>query len=154
MKMAELFEKFGEFDSYIEINEAAKGLLQEGDTEGLRDLAKENGLEEEVEWYLNGETEELCDALSAALGKLKVERRGKNSRFYDSVADYLMAYCDDVNFARAVRKKGRRLEKAARQIWDEALRNTDIVEGQTCHYCDPMKGYMLLREYYIGDDGK
>ena len=150
--MAKLFEKFGEFDSYMEINEAAKGLFQEGDTEGLRELAKENGLEEEAEWYLSGETEELCDTLSAALGKLKAERRGKNSRFYDSVADYLMAYCDDVNFARAVRKKGRRLEKAARQIWDEALRNTDIVEGQECHYCDPMKGYMLLREYYTGGD--
>lgn len=152
--MAKLFEKFGEFDSYIEINEAAKGLFQEGDTKSLRELAKENGLEEEVKWYLNGETEELCDALSAALGKLKVERREENSLFYDDVADYLMANCDDVDFAMAVRRTGKRMEEAAGLIWEEANKNTATVHGKTCNYCGPMRGYQMIREYYIGDDGK
>lgn len=70
-----LFPVFGEFDSCEEINEAAEGLLQEGDKEGLRTLAAENGLEEEAELYLAGGTAELCDPVSAALGKIKVEKK-------------------------------------------------------------------------------
>ena len=31
-----MFEKFGEFDSYGEINELAENLLNEGDTESLK----------------------------------------------------------------------------------------------------------------------
>ena len=37
-----MFEKFGEFDSYGEINELAENLLNEGDTESLKVMAKEN----------------------------------------------------------------------------------------------------------------
>ena len=70
-----LFPVFGEFDSWQEINEAAEGLLQEGDQNGLRTLAAENGLEEEAELYLTGDMTELCDPISAALGKIKRDSR-------------------------------------------------------------------------------
>ena len=40
-----MFDRFGEFDSYEEINEAAEGLFNEGDLESLRLMAAENGLE-------------------------------------------------------------------------------------------------------------
>ena len=39
-----MFEKFGEMSSYTEINELAANLLQEGDLESLKELAKENGI--------------------------------------------------------------------------------------------------------------
>ena len=42
-----MFEKFGEFDSYEEINRAAEAQKAEGDTEAILALAKENGLDEE-----------------------------------------------------------------------------------------------------------
>ena len=40
-----LFEKFGEFGSAEELNRAAEGLKEEGDTQGLRLLAEENGID-------------------------------------------------------------------------------------------------------------
>ena len=43
-----MFEKFGEFDSYGEINELAENLLNEGDTESLKVMAKENGIQSEL----------------------------------------------------------------------------------------------------------
>lgn len=38
-----MFDKFGEMSSYTEINELAANLLQEGDLDSLKELAKENG---------------------------------------------------------------------------------------------------------------
>ena len=69
-----MFDKFGEFNSYKEINELADNLFNEGDQESLMAMAKENGIPEEmVEAYLQGEIAELCDPLTAALGKIEVE---------------------------------------------------------------------------------
>ena len=42
-----MFDKFGEFDSYEEINRAAKAQLEEGDLEAIRTIAEENGLDPE-----------------------------------------------------------------------------------------------------------
>ena len=39
-----MFDKFGEMDSYKEINELAENLFNEGDIDSLRVMAKENGL--------------------------------------------------------------------------------------------------------------
>ena len=40
-----MFEKFGELNSFGEINELAENLFNEGDTESLRAMAKENGIQ-------------------------------------------------------------------------------------------------------------
>ena len=69
-----MYDKFGEMNSYKEINELAENLVNEGDTESLREMAKENGIPKDfVELYLEGDIPELCDALTAAVGKLEVE---------------------------------------------------------------------------------
>lgn len=144
----ELFPLFGEFDSCYEINEAASGLLAEGDIGNLKKLAEENGLEEEAELYINGTTEELCDPISAALGKLRMEKKEEDNYLYNDVADYLMSNCDDTEFALAVRKKGKRIKEAAGRILREAEKHTAEIGGRRCNYCGPMKGYQLIREYY------
>lgn len=65
-----MFEKFGELSSFEEINELAENLFHEGDTDSLKVMARENGIQEDfVEMYLKGEIPVLCDALTAALGK-------------------------------------------------------------------------------------
>ena len=46
-----MFEKFGEMSSYKEINELAANLLQEGDIDSLKELAKENGIDFAVDIY-------------------------------------------------------------------------------------------------------
>ena len=72
-----MFDKFGEMDSYKEINELAENLFNEGDTDSLRVMAKENGIPDDfVEMYLEGAIPELCDSTTAALGKLDVEAAG------------------------------------------------------------------------------
>ena len=50
-----MFEKFGELNSFEEINELAENLFNEGDTDSLKTMAKENGIPEDcTEMYLRG----------------------------------------------------------------------------------------------------
>lgn len=63
-----MFEKFGELNSFGEINELAENLFNEGDTESLKAMAKENGIQNEfVQMYLQGDIPVLCDPLTAAM---------------------------------------------------------------------------------------
>ena len=67
---------FGEMESYKEINELAENLRQEGDADNLRAMAEENGIPSDfVEMYLDGMIPELCDPVTAAIGKLDAECR-------------------------------------------------------------------------------
>ena len=69
-----MFEKFGEMSSCREINELAENLLNEGDIQSLKTMAQENGIPEDyVEMYQSGDIPYLCDAVTAAMGKLDVE---------------------------------------------------------------------------------
>ena len=57
-----MFEKFGELNSFGEINELAENLFNEGDTESLKAMAKENGIQSDfVDMYLQGEIPVLCE---------------------------------------------------------------------------------------------
>ena len=50
-----MFTKFGEMNSYKEINELAENLFNEGDIKSLKEMAKENGIPEDMtEMYLQG----------------------------------------------------------------------------------------------------
>ena len=154
-----MFEKFGEFDSCEEINMAAQGLYEEGDTKSLDVLAKENGLEDMLEIYLTQTPDDitsgevwLCDPISAAIGKLKVEQKEASNWSFlaDDVVGYLAGNCDDEVFARAVRKKGKRIEKAAALVAEESKKHKVIIPGGggTCNYCGPMQGYQIIKKYY------
>lgn len=69
-----LFPKFGEFDSAEEINRAAEAQKKEGDLEALKELAKENGIDEmDAEDYMDDINVELCTHFSAAMGKIQRE---------------------------------------------------------------------------------
>ena len=69
-----MFDKFGEMSSYKEINTLAENLFNENDIKSLKEMAKENGIAEDfVELYLSGDIIELCDAETAAYGKIDVE---------------------------------------------------------------------------------
>lgn len=43
-----MFDRFGEFNSAEEINETAVNLRKEGDTDSLKVLAEENGIDADV----------------------------------------------------------------------------------------------------------
>ena len=108
-----MFDKFGEMDSYKEINELAENLFNEGDLEGLKEMAKENGIDTDiVELYLDGVIPELCDVLSAALGKIEIEcRELKPKEIMQDWVEYLKSQCmDNEIVATQVRKSGKSLK--------------------------------------------
>lgn len=108
-----MFEKFGEFNSFGEINELAENLFNEGDTESLKAMAKENGIQNEfVQMYLQGDIPVLCDPLTAALGKIDVEvAELKPKEIMEDWVEYLRGQCmENEILAYQVRKKGKSLK--------------------------------------------
>lgn len=107
-----MFEKFGEVDSFEEINRKAKELLEAGDTNAVGELAKENGLDpEDAEDYITGAVTELCTERMAAVGKLNLEEKdleigGILKDWTDCIRDMCI---NEAGMAAAVRKKGKKL---------------------------------------------
>ena len=90
-----MFDKFGEMDTFGEINELAENLFNEGDTASIKTMAKENGIDKEyVEMYLSGDIPVLCDAMTAALGKIDVEVADlKPKEIMEDWVEYLRGQC-------------------------------------------------------------
>ena len=120
-----MFEKFGNFDSYEELNKAAEGLKREGDVESLKALSIENGLDpEDVQDYIDGFFSDFCGPVNAALGKLEVE--SKSFKIQGLWIDWI-AYIKDVTLkdrlvAVAVRKKDNSLAGCIAKIMDESFK--------------------------------
>ena len=108
-----MFEKFGEMNSYKEINELAENLFNEGDTESLKAMARENGIQNEfVEMYLQGDIPVLCDPLTAAMGKIDVEvEELKPKEIMEDWVEYLRGQCmENEILSYQIRKKGKSLK--------------------------------------------
>lgn len=108
-----MFGKFGEMGSADEINELAGNLLTEGDTVSIKTLAEENGIPVEyAEMYISGDIPVMCDAQTAAAGKIDIEAAELKPQ--DIMADwveYIKAVCiEDEDMARKVRAKGKSLK--------------------------------------------
>lgn len=121
-----MFDRFGEFDSAQEINEAAAEKLKEGDTEAVIAIAEENGIDkEDAEDYIDGCSEKLATPLMAAVGKLKMEGgeleiNGILKDWKDAVAE---ACIEDEAFCMAVRKKGKSLKCCMAELIRFAFEN-------------------------------
>ena len=114
-----LFEEYGEFDSAAEINKKAEELFGEGDVDGLRTLACENGIPDDyIEMYIGMEIDQLCDDLTAAVGKIDMEvDEMEPVEILSDWADYIRAQCmEDDLFCRQVRRKGKSLEGCIAEI--------------------------------------
>ena len=108
-----MFDKFGEFDSAEEINETAAGLLEEGDLEGLREMAKENGFDEDdVQDYIDGIYPELANTYTAAWNKLEVEMKElKVCEIMEDWVEYIRIKMEEEEeMQRAIRKRGKSLQ--------------------------------------------
>ena len=67
-----MFDMFGEFDSAEELNNKAEELKRQGNRQGLKELAIENGLDpEDAEDYMDNAMEVFASVSQAAAGKLK-----------------------------------------------------------------------------------
>ena len=164
-----MFERFGEFDSYEEINRAAEGLKAEGDLESLKVLAEENGLDpEDAEDYMNGNLYGLfCNEIQAALGKIKMESAElKPKDLMEDWVDYLQTIVmDESDIAQAVRKKNKNLAGMMAALLSYAYTHQqevpkDIIKAAGVSASKVTFGIpcmaeakRIIREYYLGGEG-
>ena len=102
-----MFDKFGEFDSWEEINRAAAAQKEEGDFEALKEIAKENGIDEEdAQDYIDGVVDELCNTSMAAIGKINIEKKALGlTEIMADWADYIIKESiEDEKMARELLK--------------------------------------------------
>lgn len=159
-----MFEKFGEFDSYIEINMAAEGLKLEGDTKSIYVVAEENGIPKDfAEMYIAGDIDCLCDREMAAMGKIDVEAKGiKATEIVEDWVNYIKGCIGkDERMAAAVRRKGKSLKNCIAELLKWSFKNMypvdkDIlkaagVTGQ-CKLGIPGSARVkeIIRTYYLG----
>lgn len=126
-----LYEKYGEFDSCEEINQAAAGQLAEGDTNAIFEIAKENGIsEEDAQDYIDGINPELCTVWSAAEGKIKVEKEAMHLEelMADWATDIVRDFKenDDMEMAKAIRRK----EKSLAEAFGKILKKSWAIKGK------------------------
>lgn len=145
-----MFEKFGEFDSAEELNRAALAQRNEGDTEAVRTLAEENGLDpEDAEKFLAGDVDFLALPFNAAVGKLTVER--KELRLEGVLEDWtndLIDMCsENKELSLAVRRKGKELAEYIARIIDEGyehqIKVDDRIVAKTQQVKKIMGGHVL-----------
>ena len=108
-----MFERFGELESYKEINTLAENLFNEGDKLSLYALAKENGIPKDFgDMYLQGDIPELVDAQTAAVGKLDIEiQELKPQTIMKDWAEYIKVQAmEHEDVAIKVREKGKSLK--------------------------------------------
>lgn len=160
-----MFDKFGEFDSWEEINKAAEGQKVEGDDEALKELAKENGIDiEDVEDYYHGAITDLCTPMTAAFGKLDVEEKNlKPKNIMVDWVNYIRTLCStDENICLAVRKKGKSLKGCIgallkwsfdhqQQIDKDIIKAAGVSAGKVTLGIPGMReAHKLIKEYYMG----
>lgn len=160
-----MFEKFGEMSSHKELNELADNLFNEGDVESLKEMAKENGIGSEyVEMYLQGEIPEICDSLTAALGKIDVETEElKPKEIMEDWVEYLRGQCmENEILAHQVRKKGKSLKGCIAALLSWSFKNQNTVDKDIVKAAGVSAGRVtlgipgmgrakkIITEYYMG----
>lgn len=164
-----MFEKFGEMSSYTEINELAANLLQEGDIDSLKELAKENGIPDDyVGMYLEEMIPTLCDATSAAIGKIDMECAELEPKelMLDWV-EYIKGLCvENEMIAHQVKKKGKTLKGCIAVLLtysfkkqinvDSAIVKAAGINASKVTFGVPgmAKAKELIRDYYLGGSRK
>lgn len=164
-----MFEKFGEMDSFGEINELAENLFNEGDVESLKVMARENGIDDEItELYIWGNIPELCDPLTAALGKIDIEcAELKPKEIMEDWVEYLRSQCmENELIAFQVRKKGKSLKGMIgallkwsfgnqQQIDKDIIKAAGVSAGKVTLGIPGMgRAKKIIKEYYMGGGKK
>lgn len=160
-----MFERFGELESAKEINELAVNLFNEGDMESLRVMAEENGIPEVfVELFCDGEIKELCDPMTAALGKIEVESAELQPKeIMEDWVEYLKSQCmENELMAYSVRKKGKSLKGCITALLKWSFENSKPIEKEFLQAAGVTAGRVdlgipgmatakrIIREYYLG----
>ena len=117
-----------------------------------------------MDLYLQGEVPELCDAMTAALGKIEVEATDlKPQEIMADWVEYLKCQClENEILAHQVRKKGKSLKGCIAEILKWSFKNCkdvdkDIVKAagvtapRTALGIPGMgRAKQIIKEYYMG----
>lgn len=159
-----MFDKFGEFDSYKEINTLADNLFNEGDRESIKVMAKENGImKDDVLEYLEGTTPALCDPLMAAIGKLEVECADlKPKGIMEDWVEYIKGQCMENDLMSIqVRRKGKTLKGCIAALLKWSFANQQDIDKEIIKQAGVRAGKVtlgipgmgrakrIIREYYM-----
>lgn len=147
-----MFDQFGEFDSYEELNRAAAGQKEEGDEKALIALAKENGIDvEDAEDYMDGCIPQLATRMTAALGRISVLREEYRGDLNMRVAlDVLQGMLRDPDMQEAVMRKGKDLKHFMEILKDHARKYQKNGCGTAC--ATDRDKEAALRIFYSGTD--
>ena len=149
-----MFDRFEEMDSYEEINELAKNLLEEGDVSNIFLLAKENGISKEIaEMFLNREVPEICDPETAALGKLEIEcTELKPKELMEDWVEYIKGLCvENETVAHQVRKKGKNLKGCLAELLKYAFKKSRQRGQRNRKSCEDQRVQSGFRRTRDGD---
>ena len=166
-----MFDKFGEFDSYEELNRAAAAQLAQGDYEAILMIAEENGIDKaDAEDYIDSVAEEFVTPLMAALGKLAVESAElKLEGLFVDWKELIESMCmEEVELCLAVRRKGKRLEECMGKILKVSFERKKQVDERICRAAGlrssgrtnpvylgiPNRAEVkkIIRGYYLGEE--
>lgn len=160
-----MWDRFGEMDRYQDINELAQNLFNEGDLDSLKAMAAENGIAKDfVDMYLAGDIPEICDPLTAALGKIDVEvAELKPKEIMEDWVEYLRGQClESELMAYAARKKGKSLKGCIAELlkWSFGNQQTvdkDIIKAAgvtvgrvTLGIPGMARAKQIIKDYYMG----
>ena len=162
----DIFTKYGNFNSADEINEAAKNQLAQGDTEAIREIARENGLDpEDAEEFITGGWDRVCSETSAALGKITIEEDSMtiSGIMHDWIRYIQLCISESKEFAIAVRRSDKSLAGALGAILkasEELMEEVDdaILEAADVHFKGQVKFGIpeeaqvreIVKAYYLG----
>lgn len=174
-----MFEKFGEFGSVEALNDAAKGFLDEGDTEALFALAEENGIDkEDAEDYADGAVEELATPTMAAAGRMMVWEEhlvNKNKDMTQRMAmkviiNMLKTMCVDPELTTAIMQRGKSPDLIYSAMAEEAKKHAagtgqnrmavscgtdqELREIIRTYYLNPRELKKKLAALYVVNGGK
>lgn len=145
-----MFELFGEFNSADELNKAAAGQLEQGDIESLKKLAEENGIDPDMaDMYIQGIMQNLCDDMTAAIGKIEIEKKNYKNQFFEHMLDDLTGYitsrCSEQEFAKAVRRKGKSLKECLSTLENEVKKLLNKKNGGVANHVV----FKIINGYYL-----
>lgn len=128
-----MHEIFGVFKSAAEINETAVNLRREGDTAGIKTLARENGIDAEIaDVFISGGILYICDDISAAIGKINLEAEELKPReIMEDWIEYLKTKCfEDEEMARAVMRAEKTIKGAVAEVLKWSFKNQIPVDKE------------------------
>lgn len=149
-----MFNKFGEFDSVEELNRAAEGLKNEGDTESIYVLATENGIDrDDVSEYIDGYAPELASLYMAAVGRIDVqeaenEKEDLMTRMaLKTITMTLKGMIQEDAMAAAVMRKGKRVKDIYDAMRQDASKNKSGNMAVVCGTDEDLRN--IIRAYFM-----